>query len=88
VENKNGVLETSVYRKQATEPYVVPFKSDHPRHVFTTIVNGALTRAVRYLSTLLAFNAERRLIQLLLLYNAFVIQTNNSRTVFLYILSS
>ncbi len=88
VENKNGVLATSVYRKEATEPYIVPFKSDHPRHVFTTIVNGALTRVVRYSSTLLAFNTERRSIRLLLLYNGFVIQTNNSRTVFLSTLSS
>ncbi len=87
MENKNGVLATSVFRKEATEPYIVPFKSDHPQHVFTTIVNGALTRAVRYSSTLLAFNTERRSIQLLLLYNGFVIQKNNYRTIFVSILS-
>jgi len=73
IENKNGVLVTSVYHKEAAEPYIVPFTSDHPRHVFTNIIDGALTRAVRYSSTLLAFNEERRSIKLLLLYNGFVL---------------
>ena len=75
IENKNGVLVTSVYHKEAAEPYIVPFTSDHPRHVFTSIVDGALTRAVRYSSTLSAFNDERRSIKLMLLYNGFVLQT-------------
>jgi hypothetical protein len=34
IENKNSILATSVYRKDSTEPYIVPFKSDNPRHVF------------------------------------------------------
>lgn len=29
VTNDKGVLQTSVYHKQAAEPYVVPFHSDH-----------------------------------------------------------
>jgi hypothetical protein len=87
IENKDGILATSVYRKEATEPYIVPFKSDHPRHVFTNIINGALMRAVRYSSTLFAFNTERRSIQLMLLYNGFDIQTKNNITVFLSTLS-
>jgi len=69
IENKNGVLATSVYHKEATEPYAVPFKSDHPRHVFVNIIDNALTLAVRYSSTLAAFNEERRLIVLTFLYN-------------------
>ena len=32
--NNNGILSTSVYHKPAAEPYVIPFISDHPRHVF------------------------------------------------------
>jgi hypothetical protein len=72
IKNKDGVLETSVYRKDLTEPYIVPFRSDHPRHVFNNIIDGALTRALRYLSTLSAFNEERRLIKLMLLYNGLV----------------
>ena len=69
IESKNGVLATSVYHKEATEPYVVPFKSDHPRHIFSNIIDGALTRAIRYSSTLSTFNEERRSIKLMLLYN-------------------
>ena len=69
VENKNGILSTSVYHKQAAEPYTVPFPSDHPRHTFTNIIDNALLRAIRYSSTLSAFNQERRAIKLMLLYN-------------------
>ncbi len=72
IENKNGTLTTSVYHKEAAEPYLVPFKSDHPRHVFANIIDGALMRAIRYSSTLSAFNEERRSIKLMLLYNGFV----------------
>ncbi len=72
IENKNGVLATSVYCKDSTDPYIVPFRSDHSRHVFNNIIDGALTRALRYSSTLSAFNDERRLIKLMLLYNGSV----------------
>jgi len=72
IENKNGILSTSVYHKEAAEPYVVPFKSDHPRHTFGNIVKAALARAVRYSSTLKFFDNERRNIKLTLLYNGFV----------------
>jgi hypothetical protein len=67
--NKNGILETSVYHKPAAEPYVTPFLSDHPRHTFENIVQSALTRAIRYSSTLQAFQNEQRCIKLMLLYN-------------------
>ena len=69
IENKNGILAISVYRKDWTEPYIVPFRSDHPQHVFYNIIDGALMRAIRYSSTLVAFNEERLLIKLILLYN-------------------
>jgi hypothetical protein len=72
IENNNGILATSVYRKDSTEPYIVPFKSDHPRHNFNNIIDGTLTRALRYSSTLSAFNEEQRLIKLMLLYNGLV----------------
>jgi hypothetical protein len=72
IENKNGVLATSVHRKEAAEPYIVPLKSDHPRHVFANIIDGALMRAMHYSSTLSALNEERRTIKLMLLYNRFV----------------
>jgi hypothetical protein len=72
IENKSGILATSVYRKEAAEPYVVPFKSDHPRHVFANIIDTALMRAMRYSSTLSAFNEERRTIKLMFVYNGLV----------------
>ena len=82
MENKNGVLATSVYHKEATEPYVVPFNSDHLRHIFTNIIDSALTRAIRYSSTLSAFNEERRSIKLMLLYNGYVVFENILHYVF------
>ena len=69
VKNQQGHRIASVYHKQAAEPYVVPFKSDHPRHTFENIIQGALLRAIRYSSTLVEFNQERRTIKLMLLYN-------------------
>ena len=69
VENQCGILTTSVYHKQAAEPYLVPFRSDHPRHVFKNIIETAVIRAIRYSSTLEQFDYERRHIILKLLYN-------------------
>jgi hypothetical protein len=69
IENKNGTFVTSVFHKQAAEPYIVPFTSDHPRQVFKNVIDGALMRAVRYSSTLSIFHEERRSIKLMLLYN-------------------
>ena len=64
-----------MFHKQSAEPYVVPFKSDHPRSIFKNVIDTALTRAIRYSSTLSAFNNERRSIKLTLLYNGFVCYT-------------
>lgn len=70
--NNNGILSTSVYHKPTAEPYVVPFISDHPRHVFSNVVQTALTRAIRYSSSFQAYEHERRTIKLTLLYNGYV----------------
>jgi len=78
IENKNGLLTTSVYHKAAAEPYIVPFQSDHPRHVFKNIIETALLRAIRYSSTLTTFNSERGSIKLMLLYNGFVLHQKTS----------
>ena len=71
IENQNGQLVTSVHHKDSAEPYILPFKSDHPRHYFAHIVTNALSRAIRYSSTLREFNYERRYIKLMLLYNGY-----------------
>ena len=52
-------LITSVHHEEAAEPYVVPFRSDHPRHVFINIIGCALLCALRYSSTLEEFRYER-----------------------------
>jgi len=67
--NNNGHLSTAVYHKPAAEPYVTPFISDHPRHVFGNIIQTSLTRAVRHSSTYQAFQNEQRYIKLMFLYN-------------------
>ncbi|CAF1539977.1 unnamed protein product [Rotaria magnacalcarata] len=69
--NINGTLSTSVYHKPAAEPYVVPFISDHPRHVFDNIVQTSLRRAIKYSSTFQLFNDERRYIKSTFLYNGY-----------------
>jgi hypothetical protein len=85
IENKNGLLATPLHRKVAAELYIVSFKSDHPRNVFANIIHGALMRAIRYSSTLSAFNEERRSIKLLLIYNGSVFSTLFFSNHFLYI---
>ena len=73
MENQNGTLVTSVYLKEAAEPYTMPFKSDHPRHVFNNIIDVTLTRAIRYSSALSVFDKERPYIKLILLYNGYAV---------------
>ncbi|CAF4926550.1 unnamed protein product [Rotaria socialis] len=71
IHNSKGALKTSVYHKEAAEPYVVPFGSDHPGHVFRNTVDTAITRAVRYSTTLLEFEEEIRQMKLMFLYNGY-----------------
>ena len=66
--NNNGILSTSVYHKPTAQPYVRPFTSDCPRHVFSSIIKTSIERATRYSSTFETFNYERRYIKLMLLY--------------------
>ena len=58
---------------ETAEPYIVPFKSDHRRHVFNNIIDVALTRTIRYSSTLADFDGERRFIKFILLYNGYAL---------------
>ena len=72
LENRGGILVTSVFHKEAAEPYIVPFNSDHPRHVFANLIKNALLRTVRYSSMLSTFHKEQRSLKLMLLYNGLV----------------
>ena len=71
VENNHGRLKTNVYRKQAAEPYIVPFLSDHPRHIHRSTIKGAVYRAIRLCSEVDDFNQERLDIELMLLLNGY-----------------
>ena len=37
ITNEDGHLRTSVYHKPTAEPYILPYTSDHPRHVHRNI---------------------------------------------------
>ena len=73
VTNKQGALHTAVYHKPSAEPYVVPFLSDHPRHTFANVIQTALVRAIRYSSTFETFIKEQITVELMLLYNGYVV---------------
>ena len=71
VENSNGSLKTFVYHKPAAEPYVLPYSSDHPRHIHINIPYEALLSAARYCSDVYAFDKERLAIEMILLLNGY-----------------
>ncbi|CAF3682173.1 unnamed protein product [Rotaria socialis] len=71
-----------VHHKDSAEPYILPFKSDHPRHYFGNITRTSLCRAIRYSSTLQEFNYERRYIKLMLLYNGKIYSTSIRKPIF------
>ncbi|CAF3768809.1 unnamed protein product [Rotaria socialis] len=71
VTNDNGHLTTSIFHKSATEPYILPYTSDHPRHVYNNIPYAALLRAARICSNVGDFEMERVRIDLSLLLNEY-----------------
>ncbi|CAF4638882.1 unnamed protein product [Rotaria sp. Silwood2] len=71
IENIQGKLRTSVFRKPAAEPYILPYTSDHPRHIHSNTIYTALLRAIRLCSDLETFNQERLNIEIALLLNTY-----------------
>ena len=71
VSNNQGQLETSVFHRPEVQPYIVPFSSDHPRHIHRNIIRSALFRAVRLCSKVEDFDHERLNIELKLLLNGY-----------------
>ena len=71
IQNDNGQLTTSVFHKLTTEPYVLPYTSDHPRHVHRNIPYAALLRAARICSNVHDFTIEHIRIDMSLLLNAY-----------------
>lgn len=69
VDNDNGQLITKIFYKPSAEPYIVPYSSDHPRHVHRNVPYAALLRAARLCSSVHDFGMERIRIDLTLLLN-------------------
>ncbi|CAF4227569.1 unnamed protein product, partial [Rotaria sordida] len=71
IENVEGKLTTSVFRKPAAEPYIHPYTSDHPRHIHSNTINTALLRGIRICSDVHTFDQERLKIEMALLLNGY-----------------
>ncbi|CAF3270828.1 unnamed protein product [Rotaria sp. Silwood2] len=71
VENNQGQLRTSVFHKSAAEPYILPFLSDHPRHIHRSTVKSQLLRVARLCSHVEDFDKERLNIEFTLLLNEY-----------------
>ena len=67
--NENGHLRTSIFHKPTTEPYILPYTSDHPHHVRRNIPYAALLRAARICSHVNDYNSECIRIDMSLLLN-------------------
>ncbi|CAF3070398.1 unnamed protein product [Rotaria sp. Silwood2] len=71
VANVQGQLKTSVFRTPAAEPYILPYTSDHPRHIHSNTIQTALLRAIRLCSDIEIFDQERLNIEIALLLNGY-----------------
>ena len=71
ISNDHGQLTTSIFHKPAAEPYVIPFMSDHPRHIHRNIPYAALLRAARICSNVYDFDLKRVRIDMALLLNEY-----------------
>jgi hypothetical protein len=71
INNDHGQLKTSVFHKPAAEPYLLPYLSEHPRHIHCNTIKGALLRAIRLCSNVDDFDQERLHIELKLLLNGY-----------------
>ncbi|CAF4105848.1 unnamed protein product [Rotaria sordida] len=71
IENINGQLKTTIYHKSAWEPYILPYESDHPRHMHANIIYTMLVRAARLCSSVENFDMERLSAEMILLVNGY-----------------
>ena len=69
IQNDKEQLATSVFHKPEAEPYILPYTSDHSRHVHRNIPYAALLRAARICSNMHDFTIERIRIDMSLLLN-------------------
>ena len=71
ITNDNGQLRTTVFHKPTAEPYILPYTSDHPRHIHRNIPYAALLRVARICSHVHDFNMECTRINTSLLLNSY-----------------
>ncbi|CAF1405277.1 unnamed protein product [Rotaria sp. Silwood1] len=71
IENNNGHLKISIYHKSASEPYILPYESDHPRHIHANIIYTALVQAARSCSNMEDFDMERLRTEMILLVKGY-----------------
>jgi hypothetical protein len=71
ITNDNGQLRTSIYHKPTAEPYILPYTSDHPRHIHRNIPYAALLRVARICSHVDDFDSECIRLDMSLLLNRY-----------------
>ncbi|CAF0820598.1 unnamed protein product [Rotaria sordida] len=71
IENNNGNLKTTIYHKSACEPYILPYKSDHPRSIHANIIYTILVRVARICSTVEDFDMELLSVKMILFVNGY-----------------
>ncbi|CAF4153665.1 unnamed protein product, partial [Rotaria sordida] len=71
MENRDGVLFTTVYQKPSYEPYYLPFNSIHPLHMKKNIPYTMLLRVMRYCSIFQTYLDEREKLRMALLLNKY-----------------
>ncbi|CAF1365052.1 unnamed protein product [Rotaria sp. Silwood1] len=71
IENINGHLKISIYHKSASEPYIIPYESDHPRHIHVNLIYIALMRAARNCSNVEDFDMDQLSTEMILLVNGY-----------------
>jgi hypothetical protein len=70
-ENRGGLLVTKVFHKPAAEPYILPYSSDHPRHMHSSAIVGALLRAIRLCSCHEHFDDKRLRLEMMFVKRTF-----------------
>ncbi|CAF5153095.1 unnamed protein product [Rotaria sp. Silwood1] len=71
IEDNKGHLKISIYHKSASEPYILPYESDHSRHVHANLIYIALVRAARRCSNVEDLDMERLSTEMILLVNGY-----------------
>lgn len=69
ISNEHGHLRTTIFHTPTTEPYILPYTSDHPTHSRRNIPYASLLRATRICSHVENFNLEQIRVDMSLLLN-------------------